>query len=60
LDNPDLVIIVEIFKSACALSIVKDFYKLHKFNIQACINERLPKKVQSPQHDQNTQMKRDN
>jgi len=43
LSNPDLFVIVEIFKSACALSIVKDFYKLNKFNMRTIIQQRKGK-----------------
>ncbi|KAK9761641.1 hypothetical protein K7432_013310 [Basidiobolus ranarum] len=34
LENPDLVIIIEIFKSICGISVVKDYYNLKKFNLQ--------------------------
>jgi tRNA(Ser,Leu) C12 N-acetylase TAN1 len=34
LDNPQLVVIVEIFKSACGLSVVQDYYQLSKYNVQ--------------------------
>ncbi|KAJ7765767.1 hypothetical protein B0H16DRAFT_402001 [Mycena metata] len=32
LDDPELVIIVEVFKSICGVSVVRDYYKLQKFN----------------------------
>ncbi|KAI0768154.1 hypothetical protein BD413DRAFT_480126 [Trametes elegans] len=33
LDNPELFILVEVFKSVCGISVVKDYYKLNKFNV---------------------------
>jgi len=33
LDNPEVFILVDVFKSVCGISIVKDFYKLKKFNV---------------------------
>ncbi|KAJ7184531.1 hypothetical protein C8R46DRAFT_462414 [Mycena filopes] len=32
LDDPELVIIVELFKSICGVAVVRDYYKLQKFN----------------------------
>ncbi|KAI9298207.1 hypothetical protein K502DRAFT_327621 [Neoconidiobolus thromboides FSU 785] len=34
LDNPDLTIVVEIFKSICGISVLTDFNKYKKYNIQ--------------------------
>ncbi|KAG9284282.1 hypothetical protein G9A89_002092 [Geosiphon pyriformis] len=34
LDNPELVIIVEVFKSICGISVVQDYYKLKKYNLE--------------------------
>ncbi|PAV16195.1 hypothetical protein PNOK_0781500 [Pyrrhoderma noxium] len=33
LDNPDLFILVEIFKATCGISVVRDYYRLKKFNV---------------------------
>jgi len=33
LTNPEVFILVEVFKSICGVSIVKDYYKLQKFNV---------------------------
>ncbi|KAI0733638.1 hypothetical protein C8Q72DRAFT_812332 [Fomitopsis betulina] len=33
LDTPEVFILVEIFKSMCGMSVVKDYYQLHKFNV---------------------------
>ncbi|KAI0710142.1 hypothetical protein C8Q76DRAFT_741272 [Earliella scabrosa] len=40
LDNPELFILVEIFKSVCGISVVKDYYKLQKFNVMEIANAR--------------------
>lgn len=34
LDNPDLAILVEVVKSACCLSVLRDYYALCKYNIR--------------------------
>ncbi|TFK93951.1 hypothetical protein K466DRAFT_536924 [Polyporus arcularius HHB13444] len=38
LDNPELFILVEIFKSVCGISVVRDYYKLQKFNVMEIAN----------------------
>ncbi|KAH9856563.1 hypothetical protein C2E23DRAFT_721972 [Lenzites betulinus] len=40
LENPELYILVEIFKSVCGISVVKDYYKLHKFNVMEIAHAR--------------------
>ncbi|KAI5983374.1 hypothetical protein EDD15DRAFT_1894161 [Pisolithus albus] len=40
LDDPEVFILVEIFKSVCGVSILKDFYRLQKFNVMALANEK--------------------
>ncbi|KAI0833301.1 hypothetical protein BC628DRAFT_1343060 [Trametes gibbosa] len=40
LENPELFILVEIFKSVCGVSVVKDYYKLHKFNVMEIAHAR--------------------
>ncbi|KAH8099982.1 hypothetical protein BXZ70DRAFT_989692 [Cristinia sonorae] len=40
LKNAELFILVEIFKSVCGISIVKDYYKLQKFNVQEIANAK--------------------
>ncbi|KAF8813183.1 hypothetical protein BYT27DRAFT_7131755 [Phlegmacium glaucopus] len=46
LDNPQIFILVEVFKSICGISIVEDYYRLQKFNVmeiargaQSCADE---------------------
>lgn len=34
LEAPDVVLIVEVFKGICGISLVEDFYKLRKFNLE--------------------------
>ncbi|CAA7269586.1 unnamed protein product [Cyclocybe aegerita] len=38
LENPKLFILVEVFKSICGISIVEDYYRLHKFNVMEIAN----------------------
>ncbi|KDQ24338.1 hypothetical protein PLEOSDRAFT_174572 [Pleurotus ostreatus PC15] len=33
LNNPEIFILAEVFKSVCGISVVKDYYRLQKFNI---------------------------
>ncbi|KAF8150070.1 hypothetical protein B0H34DRAFT_174260 [Crassisporium funariophilum] len=33
LENPQVFILMEVFKSICGVSIVQDYYRLHKFNV---------------------------
>lgn len=40
LENPDIFILVEIFKSVCGVSIVRDYYRLQKFNVMEIINTK--------------------
>ncbi|KAJ8468181.1 hypothetical protein ONZ51_g9803 [Trametes cubensis] len=40
LDNPELFILVEVFKSVCGISVVKDYYKLQKFNVMEIANAK--------------------
>jgi len=40
LEDPELFILVEVFKSVCGISVVKDYYRLKKFNILEIANER--------------------
>ncbi|RPD61192.1 hypothetical protein L226DRAFT_560338 [Lentinus tigrinus ALCF2SS1-7] len=40
LDKPELFILVEIFKSVCGISVVKDYYKLQKFNVMEIANAK--------------------
>ncbi|RXW16571.1 hypothetical protein EST38_g9284 [Candolleomyces aberdarensis] len=39
LDNPEIFVLVEIFKSVCGVSIVRDYYKLAKFNVLELANK---------------------
>ncbi|KAF8655065.1 hypothetical protein AX16_003266 [Volvariella volvacea WC 439] len=38
LQNPDIFVLVEVFKSVCGVSIVEDYYKLQKFNVMEIAN----------------------
>ncbi|TCD70194.1 hypothetical protein EIP91_004373 [Steccherinum ochraceum] len=40
LESPELFILVEIFKSLCGISVVKDYYKLQKFNVMEIANAK--------------------
>ncbi|TBU49750.1 hypothetical protein BD309DRAFT_1006016 [Dichomitus squalens] len=40
LDDPELFILVEIFKSVCGISVVKDYYTLQKFNVMEIANTK--------------------
>ncbi|KAJ3762649.1 hypothetical protein EV360DRAFT_79106 [Lentinula raphanica] len=39
LTNPDLFILVEIFKSVCGMSISTNYYTLHKYNVMELAND---------------------
>ncbi|XP_041377705.1 THUMP domain-containing protein 1-like [Gigantopelta aegis] len=39
LNNPDLVVLVEIVCSVCCMSVVKDFYKFRKYNFHEVIKD---------------------
>ncbi|KAF9243429.1 hypothetical protein BU15DRAFT_86400 [Melanogaster broomeanus] len=40
LDDPEVFILVEVFKSVCGVSILRDYYKLQKFNVMTLANEK--------------------
>ncbi|KAF9809430.1 hypothetical protein IEO21_07408 [Rhodonia placenta] len=40
LENPEVFILVEVFKSICGVSVVTDYYKLHKFNVMEIANAK--------------------
>ncbi|KAI1797271.1 hypothetical protein LXA43DRAFT_1138693 [Ganoderma leucocontextum] len=40
LNDPELFILVEIFKSVCGISVVKDYYNLQKFNVVEIANAK--------------------
>ncbi|KZT02615.1 uncharacterized protein LAESUDRAFT_744987 [Laetiporus sulphureus 93-53] len=40
LNNPEVFILVEIFKSVCGISVVNDYYTLHKFNVMEIANAK--------------------
>ncbi|XP_006459466.1 hypothetical protein AGABI2DRAFT_218712 [Agaricus bisporus var. bisporus H97] len=40
LDNPEIFILVEVFKSVCGISIVQDYYRLQKFNVMEIANAK--------------------
>ncbi|XP_060947893.1 THUMP domain-containing protein 1 [Limanda limanda] len=43
LTNPELTIIVEVIKTVCCLSVVKDYSLYRKYNVQEVIKEEAPK-----------------
>ncbi|KAG0190683.1 hypothetical protein DFQ28_001711 [Apophysomyces sp. BC1034] len=59
LDNPELTIIVEVCQTICMMSVVKDFAKLKKYNIESLVGmntaEKAPDVAQEgkPAEDQN-------
>ncbi|KAF8181331.1 hypothetical protein BJ912DRAFT_980078 [Pholiota molesta] len=40
LDDPQLFVLVEVFKSICGISIVEDYYKMQKFNVMEIVNKK--------------------
>ncbi|KIJ66949.1 hypothetical protein HYDPIDRAFT_85887 [Hydnomerulius pinastri MD-312] len=40
LDNPEVFILIEVFKSVCGVSILRDYYRLQKFNVMMLSNEK--------------------
>ncbi|KAH7911683.1 hypothetical protein BJ138DRAFT_1172406 [Hygrophoropsis aurantiaca] len=40
LDNPEVFVLVEIFKSVCGVSVVTDYYRLQKFNVMELANTK--------------------
>lgn len=40
LDDAEAFILVEVFKSVCGISVVKDYYKLQKFNVMEIANSK--------------------
>lgn len=40
LENPEVFILVEMFKSVCGISVVKDYYRLQKFNVMELGNAK--------------------
>ncbi|KAI6123568.1 hypothetical protein EDD16DRAFT_1690199 [Pisolithus croceorrhizus] len=40
LDDPEVFVLVELFKSVCGVSILKDFYRFQKFNVMALAEEK--------------------
>lgn len=45
LNNPEIFILVEVFKSVCGVSIVRDYYKYSKFNVLELANKVNSDKV---------------
>ncbi|PCH42459.1 hypothetical protein WOLCODRAFT_102174 [Wolfiporia cocos MD-104 SS10] len=43
LDNAGVFVLIEVFKSVCGLSVVKDYYKLQKFNVMEFANAKNAK-----------------
>ncbi|CAJ1054006.1 THUMP domain-containing protein 1 [Xyrichtys novacula] len=43
LTNPELTIIVEVIKSVCCISVVKDYTLFRKYNVQEVVKEDTPK-----------------
>ncbi|TFK74198.1 hypothetical protein BDN72DRAFT_104731 [Pluteus cervinus] len=60
LTNPDMFILVEVFKSVCGISIVEDYYELQKFNVMELANQekareanRNPGRVETKSKERN-------
>jgi tRNA acetyltransferase TAN1 len=41
LESPDVVVILEIFKNVCGVGLVRDYYKLKKFNLYELVEKTL-------------------
>ncbi|KAJ3533100.1 hypothetical protein NMY22_g7472 [Coprinellus aureogranulatus] len=53
LDNPEIFILIEVFKSVCGVSIVRDYYKYSKFNVLEMANKFNAKTIaQEPEQKQ--------
>lgn len=39
LESPEVFVLVEVFKSTCGVSVVRDYYKLRKFNVVEVASE---------------------
>ncbi|CAG8736119.1 7113_t:CDS:2, partial [Funneliformis caledonium] len=55
LDDPELVIIVDVFKSICGMSILEDYNKLKKYNIEKIFEELNEKKGEGSRIDKSEQ-----
>jgi len=44
LDDPEVFVLVEIFKNICGVSVVKDYYHLQKFNVMEIASEKSGEK----------------
>lgn len=40
LENPEVFVLVEMFKSVCGISVVEDYYRLQKFNVMELGNAK--------------------
>ncbi|KAL4072711.1 hypothetical protein V8B97DRAFT_1958058 [Scleroderma yunnanense] len=40
LDNPDVFVLIEVFKSVCGASILRDYYRYQKFNVMTLAHEK--------------------
>lgn len=47
LGEPDIFILVEVFKSVCGVSIVRDYYKFSKFNVVELANAKKKRDVEA-------------
>lgn len=47
LENPEVFILMEVFKSTCGVSVVRDYYKLKKFNVLEIASEGRRKDVET-------------
>ncbi|CAG8793063.1 3417_t:CDS:2, partial [Dentiscutata erythropus] len=55
LDDPDLVIIVEIFKNICGMSVLSDYKRLKKYNIESIFEDKEQNEEPEEQNEQNEQ-----
>jgi len=40
LNNPEVFVLVEVFKNVCGVSVVNDYYQLQKFNVMELANAK--------------------
>ena len=51
-DNPDLVINMDVIKSVCCMSVIKDFFKFRKYNLQEVVKEETEREEPSKETSQ--------
>lgn len=61
LKKPDYSVLVEIVRDVCCVSVLKDYKKYHKYNLQMAVRESIEKECEEAQEmvKQDIQAKRD-